>query len=57
MTVEVRHDVRTAISSGTAVTLNKPTALYILTDAIVELPRVPGPTQPAFGLDMVEVFS
>ncbi len=57
MTVEVRHAVRAAISSGAAVTLNRPTALYILTEPTLELPRTPGPIQPAFGLDLIEVFA
>lgn len=57
MTVEIRHALRAQAGSGTAVTLNKPTALYILTEPTIELPRQPGPVQPSFGLDLVEVFA
>lgn len=57
MTVQVRHSVREALSSGAAVTLSAPTALYILTEPTIELPRVPGPIQPAFSFEIVEVFA
>lgn len=57
MTVSVRHDVRVALSSGAAVTLDRPAALYILTEPTIELPRRPGPAQPGFGFDLVEVFA
>lgn len=57
MTVQIRHSLRSALSSGSAVTVNKPTALYILAQPSLELPRMPGPVQPGFSLDIVEVFS
>ncbi len=57
MTVNIAPELRAALSSGNAVTLNKPTALYILTEPQLELPRVPGRVQPSFGLDLVEVFA
>lgn len=57
MTVQVRHSLRVALTSASAVTLVKPTALYILTSPIVDLPRGPGPSQPAMGLDLIEVFA
>lgn len=57
MTVEVRHELRVALAAGSPVTLDAPTALYIATDATHELPRAPGLAQPAFGFDLIEVFS
>jgi hypothetical protein len=57
MTVNFRHSLRAAISSGAAVTLDRPTALYILTDAALEFPRRPGRAEESFGFDLVEVFS
>lgn len=57
MTVEIRHALRAQASSGAAVTLVQPTALYILTEPTVELPRQPGWAQPSLGLDLVEVFA
>lgn len=57
MTVDVRHSVRTALTTGAAVTLSKPTALYILAEPSLELPRAPGPVQPGFSFDLVEVFA
>jgi cyclophilin family peptidyl-prolyl cis-trans isomerase len=45
------------LSSGSAVTLDKPTALYILTDSTLELPRRAGRSQAGFGFDIVEVFA
>jgi len=57
MTVHIRHALRAGLSSASAVTLAQPTALYILTEPTVELPRQPGPVQPSFGLDLVEVFA
>lgn len=57
MTVEVRHMTRAAIAGGAAVTLDRPTALYIMAEPTLELPRAPGRVQPAFGFDLVEVFA
>lgn len=57
MTVQIRHSLRSALSSGSAVTVNRPTALYILTEPTIELPRMPGPAQPGFSFDIVEVFA
>lgn len=57
MTVDFRHSLRAALSSGTAVTLDRPTALYILSEATLEFPRRPGRTQEPFGFDLVEVFA
>ena len=57
MTVEVRHMLRAAVSSGTAVTLDKPTALYVRTESGLALPRQPGNVDPGLSLDLVEVFA
>jgi hypothetical protein len=57
MTVEVRHMLRAAVASGTAVTLDKPTALYVRTEAGIALPRMPGNVDPGMSLDLVEVFA
>lgn len=57
MTVSFRHALRSALSSGGAVTLDKPTALYILSDTTLELPRRAGRSQAGFGFDIVEVFA
>ncbi len=57
MTVPIRHELRSALSSSSAVTLDKPIALYILAEPNIELPRAPGRAQPAFGFDIIEVFS
>lgn len=57
MTVQIRHELRSALSSGSTVTLDKPTALYILTEPSIEFPRIPGRAQPSFGFDIVEVFA
>lgn len=57
MTVEVRHMLRSAISSGTAVTLDRPTALYVRTESGLALPRQPGMVEPAMSVEFVEVFA
>lgn len=57
MTLHIRHSLRSELASTSAVTLNKPTALYILADANIEMPRRPGPGQDTFGFDIVEVFA
>lgn len=57
MTVNFRHSLRTAISSGAAITLDRPTALYILADTTLEFPRRAGRAQEQFGFDLVEVFA
>jgi hypothetical protein len=57
MAVEVRHMLRQAVASGAAVTLHKPTALYIRSEAALAMPRGPGKRQPGFALQFVEVFA
>lgn len=57
MTVHIRHALRSGLASASAVTLNKPTALYVLAEPTLELPLIPGPSEPVFGFDIVEVFA
>lgn len=57
MAVEIRHMLRTALGSGAAVTLDRPTALYVLTESGISLPRGAGRTEPGFAIDLVEVFA
>lgn len=57
MTVEVRHMLRAALSSGAAVTLDKPTALYVRTEAGLAMPRMPGVVESGMSIDLVEVFA
>lgn len=57
MTVEFRHMLRQALASGAAVTLDKPTGLYILADSATSHPRAPGPRDPGLSLEFVEVFA
>lgn len=57
MTVEVRHMLRNAITSGTGVVLDKPTALYMRTDPGLVMPRQAGMTEPGVTVDFVEAFS
>lgn len=56
MTVQIRHSLRIAVTSGTDVTVYRPTGLYVLTEPTIQLPRQPGPVQPGFSFDMIEVF-
>lgn len=57
MTVEVRHMLRSAVASGSAVVLDKPTALYVRTEAGLAMPRQPGHVDPAMSVEFVEVFA
>lgn len=57
MTVEVRHMLRSAVASGAAITLDKPSALYVRTESGIALPRMPGNAEPGMSLDLVEVFA
>lgn len=56
MTVEFRHLLRAAVAGGAAVTLIRPTALYILTQSSLDFPRVGGNAEPPVSADFVEVF-
>lgn len=57
MLIQVAHRSRKAISAGAAVTLYRPTALYMRTESRLELPRQPGMADPAFALDFVEYIA
>jgi hypothetical protein len=57
MTLNFVPELRAPLGTGAGVVLDRPTALYILTEPQIELPRRPGPVQPSFGLDLVEVFA
>jgi len=57
MTVAVRHMLRSAATSGSAVTLDRPTALYVRTESGLAMPRMPGLAEPGLSLDFVEVFA
>lgn len=57
MTVEVRHMLRSAVASGSAVTLDRPTALFVRTEAGLALPRMPGLAAPGMSAEFVEVFA
>ena len=57
MTVEVRHMLRQAATSGSAVTLDRPTALYMRAEAGLTMPRQPGPAEPGLSVDFVEAFA
>lgn len=57
MTVDVRHMLRASVASGSAVTLDRPTALYVRTEAGLMLPRMPGLAAPGMSAEFVEVFA
>ena len=57
MTVDVRHMLRSSVASGSAVTLDKPTALFVRTEAGLMLPRMPGLAAPPMSAEFVEVFA
>ena len=56
-TVEVRAMLRGAVSGGAAVTLDKPTALYILAQPQFAVPRGGAGICPPFSLELIEVFA
>ena len=57
MTVEVRHMLRAAAASGSAVTLDKPTALFVRTESGLAMPRMAGQAAPEMSTEFVEVFA
>ena len=57
MTVDVRHMLRAAAASGSAVTLDRPTALYVRAEAGLTLPRMAGGSAPGMSAEFVEVFA
>jgi hypothetical protein len=56
MTVNLTHELRYAQSVGAALTLSKPTALFIQKNASSDFPRSPG-YYPAMTIELVEVFA
>jgi hypothetical protein len=57
MTVEVRHMLRSNVAENSAVTLDRPSALYVRTDSGLSMPRQRSDMQPAFSVDFVETFA
>jgi hypothetical protein len=58
MTVEFRAMLRGSVAAASAVTLDKPTALYVMIeDAGLMVPRAPGGLCPQFDAQFIEVFS
>lgn len=57
MTVSVRHMLRAQAASAGAVTLDRPTALFVRTESGLALPRQAGNAEPGLGLEFVEVFA
>ncbi len=57
MTVEVRHPLRAALSSGAALVLDKPASLFILSEPTLDVPWGAANICPAFNVDFIEVFA
>lgn len=57
MTVKFRHMLRAATAVNADVTLEKPTALYVRTEAGMTAPRSPGFMEPPMSVEFVEVFA
>lgn len=57
MTVEVRHMLRQSVAAGTAVTLDKPAAMYVRSESGLVMPRQPGRGDPGFTVAFEEVFA
>lgn len=57
MNVEFRWAARASVASASAVTLDSPTALYVLATPNFTSPRIPGRAQPGFSVDFMEAFS
>lgn len=57
MTVEVRHMLRAAVTSGAAITLDRPSAIYVLAESSLTVGRQAGRVQPGFSAEFIEVFS
>lgn len=57
MTVEFRHMLRANVAENSAVTLDRPSALYVRTDSNLAMPRNPGRVQPDFSIEFVESFA
>jgi hypothetical protein len=56
ITVPVRHMARAAISSGSAVTLIRPTTTFIPEQDAFDHPEGPGGICPAFSISLIEAF-
>lgn len=56
-TVEIRAPLRAALSNGAAVTLDKPTSLFILSEPTLEVPYGAANVCPPFSVNLVEVFA
>ncbi|ACB34500.1 hypothetical protein Lcho_2234 [Leptothrix cholodnii SP-6] len=57
MTVETRPLLRGSVASGAAVTLDKPTALFVLATPELSIPRGGTNKCPPFSVELMEVFS
>lgn len=57
MTVEFRQMLRGAVAGGSAVVLDKPTALFILRDDDLVVPYGPSNLCPEFSVQLLEVFA
>lgn len=57
MTVNFVHMLRAALTSGTAVTLDSPTALFVRTEAPLSLGRDPAGQRPGMSIEFAEVFA
>lgn len=57
ISIQFEHATRYAVGTGTAITLDKPTALYTLASSQIELPRVAGLAAAPFSLEFIEVFA
>lgn len=57
MVVKFRHMLRATLSSGAAITLDRPTALYVREQAGLATPRSPGLLGRPMSVGFVEVFA
>lgn len=57
MVVKFRHRLRATVAGGTAITLDKPTALYIRTESGMAARRELWTVEPPLSCDFVEAFS
>lgn len=57
MVVKFRHMLRAALAGGAAITLERPTALFVRVDAGLSMPRDRGLTGRPASVDFMEVFA
>ncbi len=57
MTAQVRAMLRGAVTVGAAVTLTRASALFVLTEPTLGIPRGGGNTCPAFSIELIEAFA